>query len=189
MAVCEDIGVSVPEFIENAIFTDVRNTAMMLELMGEDIENDYECCIDKFCPEKYEYPFFYKGYGAIVFEKPEDEEVPFKGILLNESLDKTVYSFSGKTVEEALENFRKCVDDLIDTKNSDETLCKPFDGKIAFKADPRIQYLISLICGVLEAEKDEYLSDLFLMLFNEEYGLISKFEPEQFRNVIVSKTK
>lgn len=189
MAICEELGVSMSEFIENAIFTGVRNTAMLLEVMGEDTENDCGCCVNKFCPEQYEYPFFYKGYGAIVFEKPEDEEVPFKGILLNESLDKTVYSFSGKTVEEAIENFKKCVDDLITHKNGNDALCVPFDGKISFSADPHIHYLISLLCGALEADKDEYLSELFLVMFNEEYGLISTYEPELFRNVIVPKTK
>ena len=174
--VCEEIGMDIQEFICNTLFASMKgaelsliNKHMMEDMDEEDIGED----IPWFDVGAYNYPLLYKGYGAVM-DKNEDTDdggMLFEGYLLGGNSGDDLYCFNGKTIDEAILNFRRCVDDIIEQNKKDGVEEKPpFNGEMLLKIDPRVQYLLALFANAREMTEDEYVIESLYDSFRYEYA-------------------
>lgn len=186
---CEEMGLSVDRFIEDALVDATRKLEYMVwnTRIREDAEGPL-CDISSFEVDEYDYPLFYKGYGAVMYFD-EDEEIPYNGFLLKQKPHGIVYCFNGKTEEEAINNFKLCVDDITRQNEFKGSTEVPFDGNIVLKTDPHNQYMISLLAQLCEIEEEELLEEIICQFIKAEYDGYSIYEPEVLSSMIVPKNK
>jgi len=184
---CNEMGMSVDRFIENAMINATNNLGQMVwnTRLIEGTEEGV-CEIPAFEADEYEFPLFYKGYGAVMYYN-EDDEIPYNGFLLKQKPHGIAYYFNGKTEEEAIANFKQCVDDIVMKNEFKGSIEVPFDGNIVIKTDSRIQYVLSLLAYFLEMEEDELLEDVISRFIQTEYDGYGLYEPEVLESMIVPK--
>lgn len=184
---CNEMGFSVSRFIEDTLIDATRKLEYMVwsTRLREDEEGPL-CDISSFEADEFEYPLFYKGYGAVMYSD-DDEDVPYKGYLLKQEPHGIAYCFTGKTEEEAISNFRKCVDDIIKQNEINGNTKVPFDGNIVLKTDSRNQYMISLLAQLLEIEEEDLLEEVICQFIKAECDGYSVYEPEVLESMIVPK--
>lgn len=184
---CNEMGISVDKFIENAMIDATRKLEHMVwnTRLIEGTEEGV-CEIPSFKADEYEFPLFYKGYGAVMYFN-EDDEIPYNGFLLKQKPHGIAYYFNGKTEEEAIANFKQCVDDIVmknEFKGSTEV---PFDGNIALKVDSRTQYALSVLAHFIGMEEDELLEEVISVFIKTEYDGYSIYEPEVLESMMFPK--
>lgn len=192
--VCEELGADLHEFVENTLFHALEGAELSLmsrntmdEMNGGEnfkIESPW------FNLDAYDYPLLYKGYGAVMYKDDEsdDENMLFEGYLLGGKPEDDLYCFNGGTIDEAIANFRKCVDDVIEQNKKDGIDEKPhFDGNMMLKIDPRVQYLLALFANCRAMSEEDYIIDSLYDSFQYERVECEICEPEIMKNIIVSK--
>ena len=185
---CNEMGMSVDRFIEKAMINATNNLGQMVwnTRLIEGTEEGV-CDIPSFEPDEYEFPLLYKGYGAVMYYDEEDEDVSYKGFLLKQKPHGVAYCFTGKTEEEAIANFKRCVDDIVMKNEGKGNAEVPFDGNIILKTDSRIQYVLSVLAHFFEMEEDELLEDLISRFIQTEYDGYGLYEPEVLESMIIPK--
>lgn len=185
---CNEMGISVDRFIENAMIDATRKLEHMVwnTRLREGLEEGV-CEISSFEADEYEFPLFYKGYGAVMYHDEDDENVPYKGFLLKQKPHGVAYCFTGKTKEEALGNFRQCIDDITKQNEHKGISEAPFDGNVALKVDSRTQYALSVLAHFIGMEEDELLEEVISVFIKTEYDGYGLYEPEVLASMIIPK--
>lgn len=192
--ICDELDTDIHEFVGNAVLAAMKGAE--LSLMNEQMmrELDCKCGIEVSTPwfelDAYNYPLLYKGYGAVMYkdEETDDKDMLFEGYLLGEKPGDDLYCFTGKTIDEAIVNFQRCVDDIIESNAKDGIDEKPpFDGNMTIKLDPRVQYLLALFANARAMSEEEYIVDSLYDSFSYERAECEVCEPEILEKIISQK--
>lgn len=181
--ICASLGISEADFLKIATFSAI--TQFDEAISRQEFIDDYEEDDEFLDVSEFDFPFFYKGFGAYVYKDEKDGYL--KGVLLYEYSCESKYTFSGKNVLDAARNFRKCVDEIIDEGDTEKINKFLMTGHVDMKVNPVVHYLLILMSYLSDEEMNEYLNGLMRYSLMEEYKACTSGTPECIENVILPR--
>lgn len=165
---CEEMGVSIEQFLKHAIMVSLHEMEMTVSDMcaecrcSENINADnnadmfeiYEEILEDIEKQigKLGKVFFYRNIAAeIMFH----DDGAWEGRLLNVSKE---YNFDAETLEELYNAFTVCVDEYYeDYKEKEEKPSVYYDGNLSFELPPLLHYLLEIIADMEDQSVDTVL--------------------------------